>query len=270
MNATASSGSNCAARDELRDDADVAAPVGAGRVDGDLDADVEPAAPALELLAEEQVVGRPAAVEDDELAEVVAVRERVVDRRTERRQADAAADDDEVVAARGVDRPAVPERPAHADDVARRAGAERLRHRADRADRVHERRARLRHVAARRDRHLADAEGVEHGELARPDRIDRTRRPARARASSCRGSRAVSARRGTAAASSRRVAAVTSLTAVAIDVHQLEARGLETGDEHLREAVEQVVAERGIVLALARGGRRRRTGRRGRRRPRVP
>ena len=57
---------------------------------------VEPAAPALELAREEQVGRRPAAVEQEQLADVDAVRERVVERRPQRRQADAAADEDEV------------------------------------------------------------------------------------------------------------------------------------------------------------------------------
>ena len=46
------------ARDQRRHHADVAAPVGAGVVDGDLDVDVEPPPPALELAAEEDVVRR--------------------------------------------------------------------------------------------------------------------------------------------------------------------------------------------------------------------
>ncbi len=56
------------------------------------------------------------------------------------------------------------ERPAHAEHVARRQPGQRLGHLADGADRVDQPPG-LGRVAADADRHLADAEGVEHVEL---------------------------------------------------------------------------------------------------------
>ena len=68
-----------------------------GAVDGDLDLQVESRAPALQFLAEEDVLRGPGAVQQHDLPYFVAVREQVVERRAQRRQADAAGDDHDVV-----------------------------------------------------------------------------------------------------------------------------------------------------------------------------
>src|SRR5262249_25476090 len=62
-------GIECSARDERRDDADATAPVASGMIDGDRNIDIEPAAPALELVLEQDIVGLPHAHEEDDAAE---------------------------------------------------------------------------------------------------------------------------------------------------------------------------------------------------------
>ena len=122
--ATALAGSNGRPRDQLRDDADAPVPVLAGAVDRDVQVDVEATAPVLELAQEQQVGRRPGADEHADRCEVVAVRERVVNRGPQRRQPDSAGHDHEVATARFLERPGRAERPADADD---RAGRGRTR-----------------------------------------------------------------------------------------------------------------------------------------------
>ena len=105
----------------------------------------------------------------------------------QRREPDPTGDDDHV-RARGLgDRPAGAERPAHAEDVTGLGGAERARDRTDAPHRQHERRDAA-DRSADRDRHLADAEDVDHHELPGCDRGLFARRSARASASRCRRS----------------------------------------------------------------------------------
>ena len=87
-------------------------------------------------------------------------------RRAQRREADAAGDDDDISSFDLGDRPGSPERGADAEDVARAGRADRLGRQADRADRVHERTLAV-GIAADRDRHLARAARGDHRELPR-------------------------------------------------------------------------------------------------------
>ena len=129
-------GSKSRAGDQLRHDADLAAPVRVGGVDRDVDGDP---GQALELPPVEQVARRAAAVEERRPAPYSgAVRDRVADRRAERGEADTAGDDDEVAAGRLCDRPRVAERAAHAERDSRVGSADRLGDGADGANGVDE------------------------------------------------------------------------------------------------------------------------------------
>ena len=186
------------ARDERRDDADAPAPARRRLIDGDLDLDVEASAPALELGGVEQLLGRAAAVEHDDVAVALAVGEHVVDRRPQRREPDPAGEHDDVGALGRFDRPGGAERAAHADHVA--APQRRTARRSTVPT------ARIVWISGRRltrDRHLALAERVEHRELARGQRLELRVAWARARASTSRGSPGAGARPGRAPAPSR-------------------------------------------------------------------
>ena len=148
-----------------------------GRVDGDLHGEL--VAPVRELVGVEQVARRARAVEHGHGAEAAPPRERVEDDRAQRREPDAAGDDDDVPALRRLDRPAVAERAAQAEHGAGLRGADRVRHRADVAHREDDGSPGCSGRAADRDRHLPHAERVHHHELARLDR-EAARRRARA------------------------------------------------------------------------------------------
>ncbi len=147
------------------------------------------------------------------------------------------------------DRPGGAERAAHAEHV---AGA-----RSRRSPRSPRRRARTVSTSGPAQRPLTEigtspiAEGVDHHELARRDSRRLAREPARA------SSVHVSARLLRASRGRRRAAGTIGPArrelsdAVAIDVEQSEPRPLQPLDEHLREALHQVVAERRVVVALA-------------------
>ena len=167
-------GSKAAARDELRHDADIAAPIGVGVVDRHLDVDIEAPAPLLRVRDDRACLrGIAAAKQDDDAAIARAVGEDFVDRRAQRRETEAAGHDDDVGSFGLLDRPARPERSAQSDDRARRELGDRAADGTDIADGVHE--GVLPSVAAHADRDFADAEGVEHVELPRRERRPRTR-----------------------------------------------------------------------------------------------
>ena len=176
--------------------------------------------------------------------------ERVQHDRAERRQADAAGDDDHVRAALLGDRPGRAERAAQAEHAARLGRADRLGHGADGADRLHDA-ALADPAAADGDRHLADPERVEHHELPGPDDRRLAASRARASASTCRRSRCTRSRTTNGAGTSAPRQARAQAVAVAIDVEQPEPRPLEPLDHHLREALHQLVAERRVVVALS-------------------
>ena len=106
-----------AAPDQLGHDADLAAPAAGGVVDGDIHLQVELAAPTLQFLAVQDVLGRPGAVHDADIAVGRTVGENLVDGRTQRREADADGHDDDVAALEVLDRPGRPIGAAHADDL---------------------------------------------------------------------------------------------------------------------------------------------------------
>ena len=162
-------GIEAGAAHELRHHADVAAPVATRGVDRDVDLDVAARAPARNLLGIEHVVGRTRAVEQHHAAVVAACREDFQDGRAQRREADAAGDEDDVPPARGGQRPGCAVRAAHAELRAGHEFGERPGDGADRPYRVHEP-LRLGDVTADRNRALAAPEGVEHVELARRKR----------------------------------------------------------------------------------------------------
>ena len=135
-------------------------------IDRHLDVDIEPPPPRFELAAEQDVARAARAVEQDDLAVAVALGEQAIERRAQRREAEPAGDDHDVAT-----RPPRPSasrcRTARAARrIAGREPGQRRRNRADRADRVDEA-LRLDRIAAEADRHLADAEGGQHVELAR-------------------------------------------------------------------------------------------------------
>ena len=175
-------------------------------------------------------------------------RERVQDDRPEWREADPAGDDDHVGPRRVVDRPRRAERPTQAEHGSRPRSRRSLP--SPRPRLAPSARSGLAVAAADRDRHLADAEDVDHHELARLDRRCIARRRARGSASRCRRSRASARARRTSAGPSAR-AGRSSGAAVAIDVQQPQPRPLQSLDEHLRESFHQLVAERRILVALA-------------------
>src|SRR5271166_1666051 len=152
-------------RNERRDNADVATPVAAGMIDRDGEIDIEPPSPALELLLEKDVVRLTHADQEDEAAEAGALGKEAVDRRTKRGEAKTAGDDHHVGAGCLLDRPAKAVRSAHADRVAGLESRQGLRDTADGPDCVNQPSA-IGRVAADRDRRLADAERIEHVELA--------------------------------------------------------------------------------------------------------
>ena len=151
--------------EERGDDADAAAPVDAAVIDGGEHLAVGGVGPGGEFLAVEEVAGAAGAVEEDEAGVLVAVAEDVVDGGAQRGEADAAGDDEDVLAAGLGERPGGAEGAAHAERVARAAADQRVGGGADGADGVDETAGMVR-VAADGDGQLADAEDVEHAELA--------------------------------------------------------------------------------------------------------
>ena len=89
----------------------------------------------------------------------------MIDHRPQRRQADAARDDQDVPALGLLDGPARAERTAHPNDCARLAAHQRLRGLAHRAHRVDEAFA-IRRIAADGDGQFAHSENPQHAELA--------------------------------------------------------------------------------------------------------
>ena len=61
--------------DELGDDADMAGPAGLGAIDNDVDMEVEAAAPLMQFILEQQVVGGSRAIEDGDVTIGGAVRQ---------------------------------------------------------------------------------------------------------------------------------------------------------------------------------------------------
>ena len=84
--------------DELGHHPDVAPPVGVGGVHGDVDPEVETAAPALQLPAVEQVLGGAGPVDQLDVAEFAPVLQKVIQGRPQGRQPQAPGDDQDVVA----------------------------------------------------------------------------------------------------------------------------------------------------------------------------
>jgi hypothetical protein len=143
----------------------VAVPSRIGMIDGDVDLDVEPAAPPLQFIAEENLVGPPHARQDDHAPVVLANPKQMVDRGPQRRESEAAGDHDDVAPQRLLHRPGAAIRAAHADDAAHLEVRDRGAHGADRAHGVHDAAA-IGRITAQADRDLAPAEGIEHVELA--------------------------------------------------------------------------------------------------------
>src|SRR5581483_8502415 len=100
------------APDELRHDADVAAPLLVGGVHRHLELEAAALAELGELDAVEEVGGRAGAVQERQPAVALAVVERMLERAVQRRKPDAAGDDHEVATLGELERPRVPERPA--------------------------------------------------------------------------------------------------------------------------------------------------------------
>ena len=142
----------------------LALPARSARVDRDVDAR-SALAPTLELVGR---AGRPACARRRAATTraVVARGARARGgRRAQRREADPAGDDDDVAARGFCDRPRA-ERPAHAEHAAGLASRRSRRVTAPTARIVWTSSRRRAPGPADRDRHLADAEGVEHVELA--------------------------------------------------------------------------------------------------------
>ena len=108
-------------RDQCRDHADIAAPIGNGMIDGDEDVDVEAAPPVFEFTPEKNVGRTSCAIEHDDAAIALAAGEHSVDRRAQWCEAQTARDDDDVAALALRNRPGRAVRPAY--DRSLRRGA---------------------------------------------------------------------------------------------------------------------------------------------------
>ena len=165
-NAVVASERNVGAGHELGHDADASGPAAVRRVNGRLDGDRR--APAVALPRVQQIGRSAGAVQDAHLAVLGPALEEAEHDRSQRRDADSAGDDDHITACGRVDRPRVAERPAEAERSTGLRRANRLRDRSDGAHGEHDR-PRPARRAADRDRHLADAEDIDHHELSRRD-----------------------------------------------------------------------------------------------------
>ena len=235
---------------------------GPGAVDGhrDLEAALAPSRASSSLV--EQLVGRAPAVEQHAAARSArgcASSARIAG--PQRRQADAAGDDDDVGALE-LARPARRRRTGRARRAPRPARAAQIACVARPTARtVCTSVVRLRGVAADRDRHLAAAAGREHRELARRER----ERAAAARLELERPGvgrlPALGARPRTARAPSARGRGAQPEPRVAVDVEELQPGRLQALDRGRGEALHQLVAELVVGLALAAQAQRRRTRR---------
>ena len=143
---------------------DRASPPPVRMVHRDEDVEVESAPPCLKLVGIQEILGRSRTVHHGDVLERLPLGEHGENRRAERRDPDAAGDDDDVATPRPVDRPGRTERPAHADDVARARCGQRVGDGPDGTNRLRDD-VGSPGVAADRDRHLADSKRVEHREL---------------------------------------------------------------------------------------------------------
>ena len=153
------------ARDELRHHSHRPVPVGIACVDGDVDVEVEPATPALELAPVEQVGWGAPAVEEADGAVVATRAEQRVEHGPKRREPDAARNNEHVASSRGVHRPGAAVRSTDAEHAPLARGANGLRDRTHRPHGLNEP-SPARGIAGDRDRHFAHAKRIEHRELA--------------------------------------------------------------------------------------------------------
>ena len=258
-------GSSCAASSSAGHDADAAPPALAGGVDRDRELEVVALAPGVELLAVEQLLGSAAAVEHDHAP--VAARGPRAPRRSP------------AAAARGRARRRRRRRRCPRPDAARRArtapgpravagagGADGPCDRAHGADRVHQC-PRASRIAADRDRHLTDAERVQHRELAgfEAQRLaalgDQVERPGVLRLAP--GRVDPEAAPGPATHSSDR------RDRVAVEVEQPHARRLQALGDHRGEPAHKARSRARCRSRTCRAGRRRRRRRRARCRRRA-
>src|SRR3974377_918736 len=147
------------------DDPNVAAPGTGGAIHGDLNFEIEFAAPLLQFVAVEDVFRGAGTVEENNLTVLFALCHQTVEGGPERREADASGYDDDVTSCSVFDGPGRAERRANAEHVAPSQQAHGFGNGADDARGVleHGRRSR---VAADRDGYLTNAINIKHVELA--------------------------------------------------------------------------------------------------------
>ena len=116
--------------------ADVSGPLRSGALHSDAQLEVRRLPPFFEFADKDEVVRRARAIEDAHPAVSGAMAQQPVDCRPKRREADAAANQQDVEALGLLDRPADAERTAQAYLVASLQSAERRAHRPDGADRM--------------------------------------------------------------------------------------------------------------------------------------
>src|SRR5271169_723974 len=107
------------AADQIRDDADMAAPKAVGVVDRHLDFYVEPAAPTFELAPEQDVRRTAGTVKHHDAAVAVALGDEPVDRRSQGGEPEPAGNNDDVAALTFRDGPGGAVRAAHPERIAR-------------------------------------------------------------------------------------------------------------------------------------------------------
>src|SRR5271166_1555244 len=143
----------------------VAAPGTGGAIYGDLNFEVELAAPVLQFVAVENVFRGASAVEKNDLAVLLALCHQTVEGGSERREADASGYDDNVTSSGVFDGPVRAERSTNAEHVAASQQAHGLGNGADDASGVLEH-GRSGRIAADGDGYLTDAKYIKHIELA--------------------------------------------------------------------------------------------------------
>src|SRR3974390_1112308 len=151
------------------DDPNVAAPGTGGAIHGDLNFEIEFAAPVLQFVAVEDVFRGAGTVEENNLTVLFALCHQTVEGGPERRKADASGYDDDVTSGSVFDGPVRAERSANAEHVAPSQQAHGFGNGADDARGVleHGRRSR---IAADRDGYLTNAIYIKHVELAWAER----------------------------------------------------------------------------------------------------
>ena len=152
--------------DDLGHHPHIAVPITFRLVHRHVHPEVEAAAPALQFLGVEQVLGSPGAVDHLDIAELAPMLEQVIQGRPQGRQPQAPGDNQDVLARHPVHRPGDPEGTPHSQNLSPFQAADGPGDVPHVADGVHQG-SRASRIAADGDGHLAGPEDIEHVELAR-------------------------------------------------------------------------------------------------------